>query len=395
MHALVAEIGITGLIDIGFMTLLIYSLLVWLARTKRAAAILVGIVIVFLVYLFARQFNLHLTAAVLQGFFAVILVALVVMFQEELRSFFERIAQWGFSRPLPLGRKVPESPVPLELVGSTLTDLARRHIGALVVVRGRDLLVRHLQGGEVLGGQASRAILQSIFDPHSAGHDGAVVLNGPVIEQFGCRLPFSNNQALLQDRGTRHAAALGLSELTDALCLVVSEERGTISAARHGEWRLVPDADQLRQVLGEFYAEVAPIERTRLVQDFIRKNSREKLIALGLAVGLWFVLVHESHIIYRSYNVPVQVPPLPAELTVGDIQPKIVRVTLSGLRRDFFLSGPTRLVVLVKPLTPVAGRQQVALADSDLAVPENLTLERIEPHQISIQLDTKIATPRP
>ena len=225
------EIGLSGLLDILIVTLVIYTFLVVLKRTRRSGLIFTGIVIVGAIYLLARKLNLLLTVALLQGFFAVILVALIVIFQEDLRFFFERMAALWLERGLP-GYKRRRTRLPrreVEILARTLGDLARGKIGALVVLRGKDSIARHLEGGEDVDGLISESLLKSIFDPHSLGHDGAVVIGAGRIEKLGCHLPLSTNFDRLPRSGTRHAAALGISERSDALCLVVSEEQGTIS----------------------------------------------------------------------------------------------------------------------------------------------------------------------
>lgn len=385
------EIGVAGFIDIVIMALLLYSILVWMRRTKRAAAILVGILIVAVVYLAARQFNLFLTAAVLQGFFAVILVALVVIFQEELRYFFERVAHWSLEpRELLARRKELSSPQQhSEILVRTLSDLARDRIGALIVLRGKDLLVRHLEGGEPLRGVAGEKILKSIFDPHSLGHDGAVVIEGYRIESFGCWLPLSKNHEKLLHQGTRHAAALGLSELSDALCLVVSEERGTISTARHGEIRRVADREELLKVILSFYSETSANREIKSWFNILRKNSKEKVLAVALALALWFVLVYESKVVYQTYQVPVEYGELADDLVLTKLEPPIVNVTLSGQRKTFYLSNSKAIRVELKPWMFKKGDNTISISSSDLSFPDNLVLEKLEPSRILAKVEEK------
>jgi diadenylate cyclase len=387
------EIGIAGFIDITIMALLLYGILVWMRQTKRAAAVLIGILIVAVVYLAARQFNLFLTAAVLQGFFAVILVALVVIFQEELRYFFERVAHWSLeSRELLARRKdTPRPQHHVEMLVRTLSDFARDRIGALIVLRGKDLLVRHLDGGENLRGLANEKILKSIFDPHSLGHDGAVVIEGNRIDSFSCRLPLSKNHEKLSHVGTRHAAALGLSELTDALCLVVSEERGTISVARHGDIKRVDDRSKLAEIIEAFYNEISANHEVKSWPNLLKRNSKEKVLAVALALALWFVLVHESKIIYRTFDVPVEHGELPDSLVVTDLEPSKVEVTLSGQRKTFYFSNSKEIKLELKPWEFKKGKNAIAISGSDLSFPDNLVLEKLEPSRVIATVKQKSA----
>lgn len=377
-------IGLSGLLDILFMAVLIYTLIVWSKRTK-AASVLTGILIVAGVYLLARQFNLSLTAAIFEKFFAIILIALVVIFQEDLRYFFERVATWSFSRTFLRKEDSQLDREEVETLARTLHDLARERVGALVVIRGRDLIVRHLQGGQECNGKLSEGLLRSIFDTHSQGHDGAVVIEGHLVSQFSVHLPLSKNLKKLGEGGTRHAAALGLSERCDALCLVVSEERGTISVASNGEIRIVRDVDHLTRLLRSFYHTVNPQSQSRTLDDHIKKNWRDKLVALALAGALWFVLVNGSKTAYRTLSIPVTYGDLPETWKVEEITPEEVSVTFRGVRRSFYFVKKND-IELNLPLRLESGTQRFRLGPGQMAFPKNLVLETIEPNLIEIKV---------
>jgi len=391
---LVRAIGISGLVDIAIVSLFIYTLMVVVKRTQRSGLIFTGILIIGAVDLAARKFDLRLTSAILQGFFAVILVALVVIFQEDLRYFFERVALWWVERRLPIyKRKTVRLPSrQVEILVRTLADLARAQIGALVVVRGKDVIARHLVGGDEVDGLLSEALLKSIFDPHSLGHDGAVILEGNRVGRLGCHLPLSQQLDKLPRSGTRHAAALGLAELSDALCLVVSEERGTISVARKGEISTVADPAELVGVLESFYREIMPVESKRPWQSFLLSNFREKAAALGISVLLWTLLIYRSQTIYRAFQVPVSFSLLPAELIITECEPQDVVVTLTGERKDFgfIKASDVKLVFDLLHVRPGAIKLPVTLRD--LSFPRGLELEDVEPRQVQIQIGEKAAT---
>ncbi len=387
----VKEIGVSGFFDIAVMSILLYSILVWMRRTKRAAAIITGIVIVAIVFLLARQFNLLLTAAILQGFFAVFLVALIVIFQEELRYFFERVTHWSLNRRLSgiKRRAFPQPHSVIDILIRTLTDLAREKIGALVVICGKDIINRHLDGCEILNGMISEKVLKSIFDPHSLGHDGAVIIEAEVIRSFSCHLPLSKNHEQLKKGGTRHAAALGLSELTDAICLVVSEERGIVSVARHGSIQEVHETERLAQILESFYLEVRSEPESKKWRDFFRRNYREKILAVSLALALWFVLVHEARIVYRTYAIPVQSAELFSGLVVTQISPKEVSVTLSGQRKSFYFLDKDDVALILKPWQLKEGKTTVRLSDSDFTIPGGFEYENAEPREVTVTIASR------
>lgn len=383
LTALLSEIGLTGVADVAIMAIVIYTILVWLKRTRRAALALTGLLIVTGVYLLARQLDLRLTVAVLQGFFAVILVALVVIFQEELRYGFESIARFGLQKRS--SRSPDDEKRPAGVLGRTLLDLARARIGALVVLPVRDSIARHVDGGEKLGGVVSEALLKSLFDPNSPGHDGALVVEGGVVTTFGGHLPLSRSASQLGRLGTRHAAALGLAERTDAFCFVVSEERGTISLARHGRLVVLDGAEALAAALDQYVSETSPAGK-RSPFAVLRRNHREKLIAIALSLALWFVLVHESRVGYRTFRVPVSVGQLPPEVVVDRIQPPAVDVTVSAPRRSLYFVSPANVGLNLRTWELAPGRRSLAIDATNFLLPPGVTFEHVAPTHVTLEV---------
>ena len=338
LTSLLREVGITGLLDMAIVTLVIYTFMVVVKRTRRSGLIFTGILITGAVYLAALKFDLKLTATLLQGFFAVILVALVVIFQEDLRYFFERVALWWVERRLPLyKRKTARLPArEVEILARTLGDLARARIGALVVVRGKDLIARHLVGGRGRGRLAERTAAQEHFRSSLAGTRRRRHHRGQPHRALG--LPSAALQASGQAAAKRHPprrrAGIGGTERR-ALS-------GGIGRARH-HLRRAPRARfsgwlmrrNWSAVLEAFYREVMPTDLRAPWQSFFRRNYREKAVAFGASVLLWTVLVYRSQTIHRSFDVPVTFNLLPAPLAVTTCDPPAVLVTLAGQRKDF------------------------------------------------------------
>ena len=277
----------------------------------------------------------------------------------------------------------------MEILARTLGDLARAKIGALVVIRGKDSIARHLDGGEEVKGLLSEPLLKSIFDPHSIGHDGAVVIDGHLIDKLGCHLPLSTNFEKLPRSGTRHAAAVGLSERSDALGLVVSEERGTISIARHGDLRAVSTPAELADILEAFYDEIAPKPEMRTWIGFLRRNYREKVVSFGLAVALWIVVGYSTQAVQRTFDVPVNYGPLPSTLTVANITPAKVRVTLSGQRKAFAFLKLDDIRLVLQLWDARRGKHRFSVTSRDVSYPPGLELEDIEPRQVLLDIENR------
>jgi uncharacterized protein (TIGR00159 family) len=387
MHNPFLDIGILDLFDILFVAVLFYTAIVWL-RSTRAAFIVRGLFTLVAIYIVARQLDLQLTAWIFQGFFAIFLIMVVVIFQEELRQIFERIALWS------LGRKT-SSPLhsdAADILLRTLADLARDKIGALVVACGKAPIARHLSGGIESGSKLSEPILRSIFDPHSPGHDGAVIIEGDRIARFAAHLPLSKDIRQLANVGTRHSAALGLSELTDAFCIVVSEERGQISIARDGRLRPMENFQELAVLLQEFLDEkYPPAEHRRISIGLLRENWLAKAAGLGLAIGLWYVFVPGSKNTEITYEVPVELRNLPQQLALERVQPPEVKATFTGPRRAFYLFDSRKLKVSVDASLAELGRRTFRLSDENIRHPPDLTLQALEPSTLQISV-TKVVT---
>ena len=173
------DLGLGDLVDV-----LVVAALVWLAlrylRRTRAGPALLGLAMLGGVYLVANWFSLELTAALFQAFFAVLVLVMVVVFQDDLRRFFEQIGALG-SRRRNREQRAPDS---LDVVARAVARLAASHTGALIVIAGREPMERHLEGGIALAGRLSEPLLLSLFDTSSPGHDGAAILRGALVERF-------------------------------------------------------------------------------------------------------------------------------------------------------------------------------------------------------------------
>ena len=369
-------------VDIIFVAVLLYTAIVW-ARQTRAAFVVRGILILGGIYIIARYLDLQMTAWVFQGFFAIFLIMIVVIFQEELRQFFERIAVWSLAR-----KRVPAlGSHTSDILVRTLSDLAKEHVGALMVIRGNDPLERHITGGIPLDGKLSGPLLKSIFDPHSPGHDGAVLVEQDCITRFAAHLPLSKNLTQLSNVGTRHSAALGLAELTDALCIVVSEERGTISFARDGKLREVENLQQLGAVIDSFLRTKFPsTQQSNISLQFFRENWIAKAISLSLAIGFWYIFVPGSKTVQVSYRIPVSVENLPADLRVEEIEPPVVNATFSGPRRAFYLFDARKIRVAIDVSMADLGRRTFNISEQNIRYPKELTLTEVSPSTLRLSV---------
>jgi diadenylate cyclase len=367
--------------DIAIISILAYAVLIWFRRTA-SRFVLIGISILGLVYILARVFDLYLTVFVFQGFFAVLVIVLIIIFQEDIRLFFERLASWrGIRKRWPS----VSSREHIDVLTQTVTDLAHKRFGALIVLTGADHLERHLKGGTLLEGRVSEALLESLFDPHSVGHDGAAVIADDRVVNFGCRLPLSLSTRKIGNLGLRHTAALGLAERSDAFVIVVSEERGTITVAREGRLRKLDNIDQLRTALEHFYQQREP--RARKKSWFRRwgKNYLEKAVAVFFACGLWLAFGYQAESIRRGFAVPIEYRNLPPDWFIEEPRSKEATVTYMGPGQAFELLDPKTLKIVLDMSKVQEGKQELVLKPDQVRHPSNLSVVGIEPSKIELK----------
>jgi uncharacterized protein (TIGR00159 family) len=383
-------IRLVDIADMLVVAVLFGSVMVLMRRT-RARLALTGFAFLGVVYLLARQIGLQVTAGILQAFFAVLVIVVVVIFQEDLRRFFEQIASWGMGRRAP----APAQGV-TDAVVRTAARLAETRTGGLLVFPGHEDVERHVDGGVALGGKLSEPLLLSLFDASSPGHDGAVLVRGGNIERFAVHLPLSSDHAQLGPGGTRHAAALGLAERCDALCVVVSEERGTISVGHQGALRVLRGPEELSGKLAAFLREdpdVPSLGRLDRIRSLSREFWREAVLSLLLAFAVWVVFVPGSALTEITQRVAVVVENLPKEFELESVDPPEVQIRLSLRRRDLYLVDEGELHVRVDALLAKLGRRTFDLAPDQIDLPGEARLLEIEPGTVKISLRRKETPP--
>ena len=384
-------IHIIDVIDILTVSFLLYLIFLWFKRTK-SVFIFGGIIISSLAYLVVRILGLRLVATLMQGFFAVILVAIVVIFQEEIRRLFEQVALFSIAPKL---RKIKLDQYylsPIDILTDTTFFLAEKYIGAIVVLKGKDPLLRNIQRGITLNGRLSTPLLKSIFDTHSDGHDGAVIIEDNTVLQFACHLPLSKDINQLQDKGTRHAAALGLSELTDALCIVVSETTGEISIYQNGKLSMIKDKKTFQELIEKFYKNLGDAQEINPHRNFITANLKQKIVIVVLSVFLWWFFVHESIVVYKSFEVPIQHISLDRNLNIVETIPPEVKIVLSAPRRNFYFVDKRDIEVLVKIIDiddlnkTEDGHYELIITASDITLPGPYSIVNIFPRSVSLNI---------
>ena len=247
LQGLVSTIGILDIIDIVVVAYFLYRLYLMLKNT-RAATLVKGLLVLVAFMIVCRTLNLHVISWLLEKSMNVIMVALPVVFQPELRRALEQIGRGKLFRK---GSELDEQELEamLEDVAAATKVMSKAKVGALMVFERATGLVERIETGVPIDGLVSSGLIQNIFVKDTPLHDGAVVIRGNRIVAACCLLPLTENRNLSQELGTRHRAAIGISEQSDAMVLVVSEETGAISIARNGELVRYLTVDDVKEIL--------------------------------------------------------------------------------------------------------------------------------------------------
>lgn len=226
---------VTDLIDIIIVAIIIYYL-IKLLRETRAAQLVKGLALLLAIFVASDWLHLNTLHYILSGTMQIGVFALVVIFQPELRNMLERIGRLKVGSFLDFTNDTgtEETEMMLESVVKAACDMSQTYTGALIVIERSVKLNDYIRTGTKIDASVSSRLLENIFVPNTPLHDGAVIISNNRAAAASCLLPLTNNLNLSQDLGTRHRAAIGLSECTDAVVIVVSEETGKISIALNG-----------------------------------------------------------------------------------------------------------------------------------------------------------------
>ncbi|MBE5921704.1 MAG: TIGR00159 family protein [Lachnospiraceae bacterium] len=252
----IPNVHVTDIIEIIIIAVLVYEILLWVKNT-RAWTLFKGIILIFAFVLISALLNFNTILWLAEKIFNVAVIAIVIIFQPELRKALEQLGQNNLiSHLLPSGdnRQVTEkiSDKTVNELVSAAVNLGKAKTGALIVIENNIVLDDYVNTGIELDAQVTSQLLINIFEHNTPLHDGAVVLRGDRIVSATCYLPLSDNRELNKALGTRHRAALGVSEVTDSFTIVVSEETGNISIASGGELETRVDSNRLKTRLIEF-----------------------------------------------------------------------------------------------------------------------------------------------
>lgn len=371
-----------SIVDFVVLTVGIYLLLRW-SRDARALRVTLIILALRVGALLARQLDLLITSWVLDASTAIGLLALVIVFQPELRR---ALMQLDVTRRRSVNRHVPA----IAAVSTAAFSLARDRCGALIALERKDSLSELTTAGVNLDGRVSAGILEALFRKDSPMHDGAAIVEGDMITRVGAVLPLTQRAQVPLHFGTRHRAAMGLTERSDAMVVVVSEERGEVTLMWEAHVRPMARVEDLQEAL-----QTLVIGRDKTSGHHQPLRPRQiglKTAAVALAALVWSVTFLFPGRSVREQTVPLEFTNVPPGMTIAGQSADTVRVWLRGTD---FLFGSVNLDSLVARCdlrSAHGGANVIELQAGAFDVPFGFRIEGIAPRQVNVRLvDTSAA----
>lgn len=280
LGSIMQSIGFTDLVDIAIIAYIVYQVLILLKKT-RAFQIRTGLSLFFAVYVVAITFNLKTVTFLIDNLLQVGFIALLIIFQPELRRALEQVIS-GMSLSLSAFRKKTLEEIEVDrlrraiiAICDGIERMSEKKTGALIVMENFTRLENIKRTGTVINSDITPELIGTIFYDGSPLHDGAVIVHDGRITHAACVLPLSDNLEISKDMGTRHRAALGISEVSDVIALVVSEETGTISFAKNGILSRDKDRQSIYELLDKEFVQPLLAAQDKSAYKFLRRKDDE------------------------------------------------------------------------------------------------------------------------
>ena len=370
------------IVDVLFNSYILFRFYI-LFRGTNVIRVIVGIALLWIVQRIALSIGLIVTSWALQGIIAGAALIIIIVFRNEIRNVLQaknlRAILWGF----------PQKSVrtPIESIIEGVYELARNRVGALIVLPGKEDLEELLQGGVEWNGLVSREMLGAIFWSGNPVHDGAAVIQGNQVKRVGAVLPLSTREDLPRYYGTRHRAAVGLAEKTDALIIVVSEERGKVITVKGNTFHPVNDNLALHRILADHLGMWGEQAGT------LQKERREALLAALVCIfcmgAVWFSFARGVETL-TSLEVPLEYMNRDPRMQITSTSVNTVRLHLAGSGALISSLRPDQVNVKVDLNAANNGENAFNITEQNIALPPGVRINRIEPPSVQVALDMAV-----
>jgi DNA integrity scanning protein DisA with diadenylate cyclase activity len=351
-----------------------------LFRGTRSIRAMFSIALLWIFYRVATAMGLILTSWVIQGITALAALIIVIVFRNEFRAVFQtatiKNVLWG------IPRQAVDTPV--EMVAAAAFQLARDHIGALIVIQGKQSLQGLIRNSIPWQGVLSKEMLLSIFWHGNPVHDGAAVIQGRFVREVGAILPLSDRRDLPSHYGTRHRAAAGLTEQNDALVLVISEERGDVVAVKGAHFEEVQKEEMLRQTITDHLG-ASPEKDGASRREALRLGAAAAL-SLIFVTGIWFTIARGKDTLI-TLKVPIEFLNQREDMDIQETSINTVELQLEGseILMNSLRAEQVRVRLDLSSAEP--GLNSLQILAENVTLPPGILLKKIEPMSVEISLD--------
>ena len=366
------------LVDILLNSYILYRLYVLFKGTTTFRAL----ALIAFLWFFQRitfALGLVITTWAIQGFTAAGAIIVIVVFRNEIRSVFQAVNL----KTILWGTPQKHITLPYAVISESVFELAERRIGALIVITGKDSIEEVVQNGINWMGAISKEMLISIFWKDNPVHDGAIIVEGDRVLKVGVILPLSKNENLPSYYGTRHRAAVGMAEQSDALIILVSEERGEVLAAKRNHLETIRNPRILEKRMRDHLG-------IHTEEESDKAGERKKVIYAAAAcllfvTSVWFGIARGSNTMV-SYEVPIEFLNNDPEMEILETSTAKVRVHLSG--SSFLIQSlrPGQIRVRTNIQEANVGKNEIPITLKDVTLPPGIILNKIDPPQVEVML---------
>jgi diadenylate cyclase len=349
-------------------------------RGTNAFRVLMGIALLWFLQRISSSLGLVVTSWFVQGILAVAAIIIIVVFRNEIRAVLQaknfRSIFWGFPRT--------SIQTPVQMIVDSVFELARIRTGALIVLPGNEDLSEATHSGLRWRGLVSKEMIISIFWPDNPVHDGAIIIQGNEVTEVGVILPLSHRQDLPSFYGTRHRAAAGLAETTDALAIAVSEERGKITVAKGTKIHTVREEGEFSKILEEHIG-ISTAQKKGLKKEKL-ELAAAALVSLLFITGVWLSFTRGLDALI-TLDIPVEYMKRDPGLEIIDTSANTVRIELSGSGALLKTIKPDQVKVQMDLSKGAAGTNSFTVTSKDVSLPPGVALRSVRPPGIDVTLD--------
>jgi uncharacterized protein (TIGR00159 family) len=367
------------IVDIILVSYILFRLYI-LFRGTNVFTVLIGIAVLWFFQKIAISLGLIVTSWAIQGFTAVAAIIIIVIFRNEIRSVLQtknlRSLLWGFG--------IKSLNTPSDVIAESIFQLARNGHGALIVVPGKEDIHETVHSGINWEGLVSNEMITSIFWPDNPVHDGAAIISGDRVIQVGAILPLSRRTDLPSYYGTRHRAAAGLAEITDALIIVVSEERGNVVIAKGSRIFSIDSKEELSEIINEhlgIYSGHSGLLKKQKVELGVAA-----IVSFIFITSIWFSFTRGIDTLI-TLEVPVEYTNLKSDLEIYNTSVNTIRLDLSGSGTLLKSVKPEDVKLTVDLSDRLSGINTCLISEKNVSLPPGVFLKNIKPSYVEVTID--------